>query len=347
MWLTESLACDKFSEFMFASAFVSRQGVELIGNSLARFKNRGNVIAGVVGVNQGSTSIQGLNLLMEVMEGGLQLCCVLSGGGIFHPKLYCFRSSTDKTIKVVVGSSNLTRGGLERNDECNTLIEDELETSEIGQNISESWNSWSSNRQGIVAIPASKEMVADLYGCGALVDEDSFDVQNHQGGRATSQTEVRLQEVLSKSLSGRKYNLFAMTLSNFDVSSQSQDPVVLIPKLARTKDPKFWYWPDLFVERIDHSDVYVEAQVSVDGEVKERLLRLYDYRRKSEFRLKCADVKRKGNAGDIMLVEREGETMKVALVRSNSKEFAQWAQLLTTRVSEQKIFGYANTLPTA
>ena len=69
-------------------------------------------------------------------------------------------------------------------------------------------------------------------------------------------------------------------------------------------------------------------------------MRLYDYPGKSEFRLKSEIVKRNGREGDILLVHRDGDTMRLAVIRQSEPEYAAYSRLLTDTVSAKKRYGY-------
>jgi HKD family nuclease len=60
---------------------------------------------------------------MSEANANISLYCYgkLNMGGIYHPKLYI--ANQDSTTTIIIGSSNLTEGGLKANVEVNVLIE--------------------------------------------------------------------------------------------------------------------------------------------------------------------------------------------------------------------------------
>ena len=158
-------------------------------------------------------------------------------------------------------------------------------------------------------------------------------------------TEKRLAKVLEGVINAKKNRYFAMTLSAFDVSPQSADPIILIPLRARNEDEKFWYWPELFIKRDDYSDLYVDATVTVDKIESSQRLRIYEYKRKSEFRLQCKEIKRKGDPGDILLVDRYQDEFKCFLIRRSITGFHNLSELLNVKVSALKQYGYFDKIP--
>jgi hypothetical protein len=125
-YLLEQLRSNEWSHFDAAIAFVKASGVRHIAAALREFSRRGTVRLSV-GVDLGGTSIEGLQALMSAVEGD---------GGIwvfhnethstFHPKVYLF--SNPSRASLVVGSSNLTEGGLYANYEASleSLLDLEL-----------------------------------------------------------------------------------------------------------------------------------------------------------------------------------------------------------------------------
>ena len=101
-------------------AFVNEAGVDLLAPELANASSKVDVFAGI---RNDITSFQGLDALMVhganvhyVDTGARQL--------LFHPKVYFARSATKALM--VVGSANLTPGGLNNNIEASVVIELDL-----------------------------------------------------------------------------------------------------------------------------------------------------------------------------------------------------------------------------
>lgn len=105
-------------------AFVSESGVQQIETALRKHAARVRVFAGV---RNDITSHQGLALLHDI---GVKLYTVDTGSRavIFHPKLYLVRGKTN--ARLVVGSANLTLGGLNNNIEAGMLIDFNLTDAE-------------------------------------------------------------------------------------------------------------------------------------------------------------------------------------------------------------------------
>lgn len=114
------------NELSFAVAFLSRGGLRLIQPHLDKCLAKGGKAEFLVGLDFENTDPEALRLLMEMKREGLPVSCYCFLGqktlaGIYHPKLYVVASEAEVTA--VVGSSNLTQGGLKGNIEVNAVIE--------------------------------------------------------------------------------------------------------------------------------------------------------------------------------------------------------------------------------
>lgn len=116
--LIELLDSTDYHTLNIAVAFAKNSGVLRIKDSIERFRERGGKVNVYVGVDLGGTSYEALtNLLLHTDS----LSVVHSEKGqTFHPKIYHFIGK-DKGL-AVVGSHNLTAGGLWTNFESSVLI---------------------------------------------------------------------------------------------------------------------------------------------------------------------------------------------------------------------------------
>lgn len=116
--LIELLNSPDFHTLNIIVAFAKNSGVLRIKNSLERFRERGGVINAYVGVDLGGTSYEALTALLLHTDS---LSVVhAEKGQTFHSKIYQFVG--EKKGIIVVGSHNLTGGGLWTNFESSTLI---------------------------------------------------------------------------------------------------------------------------------------------------------------------------------------------------------------------------------
>jgi HKD family nuclease len=112
-------------DIRIAVAFVSRKGLSLIEPALDAALEAGGTAEFLVGLDMQSTEPGAVRWLLDRTRDTdrVELYCYagLTTAGIYHPKLYLTRSA--QLVSFIVGSSNLTDGGLRKNVEVNVLVE--------------------------------------------------------------------------------------------------------------------------------------------------------------------------------------------------------------------------------
>lgn len=149
-------------------AFVSESGVQQIEAALRLYADRVTVFAGI---RNDITSHQGLALLHDI---GVKLYTVDTGSRtvIFHPKLYLARGKAN--ARFVVGSANLTLGGLNNNIEAGMMIDFELADAEdkaVVDDIETQLTALPTDYPEHVVRIRSASDLDDLLANGRLVDE--------------------------------------------------------------------------------------------------------------------------------------------------------------------------------
>jgi HKD family nuclease len=113
-------------ELKFAVAFMKYSGFRLIENDIKKCLIDGRSVEFLVGLDFRTTDPKVLRLLKGFSSDGLPLKCYCFSDPsfrdtpIYHPKLYLVNDGKNATI--VLGSSNLTEGGLKNNVEVNAII---------------------------------------------------------------------------------------------------------------------------------------------------------------------------------------------------------------------------------
>jgi HKD family nuclease len=119
---------NSYDNFYFIVAFAKKSGVSRIQEAMQTFREGEGIIKGVVGIDSKGTTIQGLQLLLQLTDG-LYIYHDENPSVTFHPKLYIFEKVGEKA-KVCIGSSNLTSGGLFTNYEMGIELNFDLENIE-------------------------------------------------------------------------------------------------------------------------------------------------------------------------------------------------------------------------
>lgn len=132
---TLSSVIRKARDIRIAVAFISRDGLRLIGDSLKSALAGGARAEFLVGMDTHATDPKALkDLYVMTSENPLvSLFCFVadSPASIYHPKLYLTRRGNEVTA--IIGSSNLTRRGLSENVEVNVLLHDSTSCSFIAE----------------------------------------------------------------------------------------------------------------------------------------------------------------------------------------------------------------------
>jgi len=124
--LIELLDSPNYHTLNIVVAFAKSSGVLRIKDSLENFRKRGGVVNAYVGVDLGVTSYEALTALLLCTDS---LNVVHSEKGqTFHTKIYQFLG--EKKGIIVVGSHNLTAGGLWTNFESSAHISLDMSNSE-------------------------------------------------------------------------------------------------------------------------------------------------------------------------------------------------------------------------
>ena len=115
---------ERSRDVRIAVAFASTGGLDLIRGALLQSIISGAQLEFIVGMDLGGTEPAALWALYQLGREQptcrLYCCAHLREGCVYHPKLYVMETS-EETV-AVIGSSNLTEGGLRRNDEVNAVI---------------------------------------------------------------------------------------------------------------------------------------------------------------------------------------------------------------------------------
>ena len=125
--LTANSDCEEHI-FYLVVVYVRRSGVVRIRDAINYFRENGGRVVAVSGVDQNTTTVQGLLELLDITDE-LYVYHSQSLAQTFHPKVYAFEKEGEKAI-VFVGSNNLTSGGLYINYEVVLCYEYDLKLEE-------------------------------------------------------------------------------------------------------------------------------------------------------------------------------------------------------------------------
>ena len=162
---------EPWTDFRAAIAFVKRSGTRRVAAPLAAFAQRSNVEI-VVGIDHGGTSFEGLRHLLTIVEPNGRLMVFHNlRPSTFHPKIYLFKSPN--AADIVVGSGNLTEGGLFTNYEAAFRIVLDLDRPEQARmlaSVEKALDEWADTSSGVSAV-LDAEFLARLAAWGFVTPE--------------------------------------------------------------------------------------------------------------------------------------------------------------------------------
>ena len=135
-------SCSTSIEGKGAYAFASKGGIEILlkDSVFEALLERGKYSL-IVGIDE-ITNLACLDVLNSIKQAKPNLIVKAfdhnNKGSLFHPKLSYFKNQ-DETGTLIIGSGNLTLGGLRRNREAFNLLQ--LSVDEL-QRIEQYWNTW-------------------------------------------------------------------------------------------------------------------------------------------------------------------------------------------------------------
>jgi hypothetical protein len=162
-FLLSHFADPEWTAFRAAIAFVKRSGTQFIRQPLRDFSGRGQARISV-GVDLFGTSREGLNDLLEATPGGQVFVYRNNGPYTFHP---------EHRADVLVGSGNLTGGGLFTNYEASLAVSLDLgapEDAAFLQLVEATLDVWSQPEQG-TCYAVTPEFVEQLVAAGLVRTE--------------------------------------------------------------------------------------------------------------------------------------------------------------------------------
>ncbi|MGI8610735.1 MAG: hypothetical protein ACR2KH_00430, partial [Sphingomicrobium sp.] len=121
--LIQDATAGKYNEVVFLTAFAKRAGVARLKTALSSLKSSSSSLTAIVGVDHNGTSKEAIADLVQLSDK-LFIVHSTRPDVTFHPKAYLFKGAT--SARLLIGSSNLTAGGLFTNMELSVELEYDL-----------------------------------------------------------------------------------------------------------------------------------------------------------------------------------------------------------------------------
>jgi hypothetical protein len=136
-WLNEPLSRENGGLLQAAVAWAKRSGLSQLQESTQLFRERGGVASVIIGIDEGGATKQGLELALETFDDVYIFHDQSSR--TYHPKVYLLH--LEDYARLIVGSNNMTAGGLFNNYEA-TLVCDLDLTLEEDQRLHQQVSTW-------------------------------------------------------------------------------------------------------------------------------------------------------------------------------------------------------------
>lgn len=186
-----------WTHFRAAIAFVKQSGTQHVRTHLAAFAV-GKSVEIIVGIDHGGTSLEGLRDLLDATGASGKVIVFHNRlWKTFHPKIYLFKSATRADL--VVGSGNLTEGGIFSNYEAGLRLQLDLnipDHSAILTAVETTLDRWSDLTAG-TALVLDEPLLLKLSALGmvpteALAASEAADAQDAGDGAIPSPADDEL-----------------------------------------------------------------------------------------------------------------------------------------------------------
>lgn len=163
--ISKALISKKYTTFRALIAYISWGGLQLIHKEMEEFYDSGNKIFMIVGIGEGVSEPDALRYLMQrFTKAAIYVFHVPLPYYTFHPKIYIFSNRRESLI--LIGSNNLTTGGLLSNTECCIkLLLNHRTDSTLYNNINSIWEMYATPKPPfhIKNLQKINEKILDLY----------------------------------------------------------------------------------------------------------------------------------------------------------------------------------------
>jgi len=163
-----ALADGRFNSLTVIVAWAKESGLRRIRPLLSAFRDRGGTTRIILGIDEGGASVEGLrNAISDFDEATV----LHDASGTFHPKLYIVDGET--ACVIVIGSSNLTRGGLFANYEAGVCLDLDL-TQEADAQLRGTVSRYTQRLlEDGTSQPLTEDLVQELLNAGYDIDTEA------------------------------------------------------------------------------------------------------------------------------------------------------------------------------
>ncbi|PTO75013.1 hypothetical protein FCV63_00615 [Vibrio lentus] len=143
---------------------------------------------------------------------------------------------------------------------------------------------------------------------------------------------------------------FVMTLHQTDVGygqttpgTLPRSPEIFIPLAARNANQDFWGWPNEFSEDPEKANKFDRLNVPALLNGRPISINMMTWPDKSDFRLRCQNIREVASIGDILLITKTGSGYEVSVINSTNTAYQGLLASCSNPVhNSDKRWGYLN-----
>lgn len=366
--LIKNLQHHRWTRFRGGAAFAKISGLQHLLQPLRQFAATGRQVELVIGVDHHGTSYEALEQLYNALPYGSATTYILHNEHAtrptFHPKIYCF--DDDESVDLVIGSGNLTSGGLFTNYELGlhvVLSKRDPDHRNLINQVDGQFARWLDLTSGATNL-LDMTLLNNLRLTGLVINEKSMQ-RGHSAAGSPSGMGSPLRPLFGKvrvpyapppppstwpkepgnnsvpttplrsptpAVRG-----FLMVLTQTDVgvgqvtaNTSRRSPEIFIPLKARDQQPDFWGWQGKFTQDMAHPGKMDRKNVQFQMGKLLFLATIWSYPQRSEFRLRSEVLRSAGHVGDILKIER-GDDMPVEyiaeVIPQGDQDYQFWRNL--------------------
>jgi len=283
-----------------AVAYAQESGWSFLQPMLSDILRKKNVAVDcILGIDDQGTSKKVVQSAVELLGVPHVFLLHNPADATFHVKFFLIQPTLHEGV-VIIGSSNITAGGLLLNFELNIALEFDLSQKVDCKYFNQFQNLFEQMRTIPSSLPASQDLLRRLSQAKAFTG-DIISKASRSFGNIRQEIQPLFPRTAQKGRRRRaqfvivpkRVRSFVMTLAYNDVSGKRGEPYILIPLVARNQLPHFWGWPKLFTQGRKYMERRFQVKVHIPGHTyTEPKRRLYYMPERSEFRLTCETIYR-------------------------------------------------------
>ena len=368
--LQKNFSDSKWRRFRAAVAFAKSSGTKHFCPHLRQFLRTGTVKLSV-GIDHHGTSLEALSELLASMGTHGEIFVFHNEAqSTFHPKVYLF--TNDKVAECLVGSGNLTEGGLFTN--CELFAHLQLDRSKpadakIIREVEAILDSWSNT-----ALPTVRELTSEmlkqlqesgLVPTEAQIRETDAKAQATTAAKSSTKlapkifgavkfkpapkapTQVRRSRKRSAAAAPAvpepQVRGFVMTLQRTDVGvgqvtagTSRRSPEIFIPLAARDANPEFWGWQSRFIQDAGKPGKWDRTGVRMRLGTEIIEVNMMTWPDKHDFRLRNAALRDAGVVDDVLRIEeapaRNAYDYYAEVIPRGSSDYAKYRGICVNSV---------------